>query len=103
MSVSRLLTRQLSSAIEIDRIEGDGDGILQLRLAEMAGIAQQEIRKPDAGGALTAGAGCGGLPIELVSSGSVFEDLLVLCPCNHAAPNLKLCAPWVQERSSLHW
>ena len=36
-------------AIDIDCIEGDGDEILQLPLAEIAGIAEQEIRKPDAG------------------------------------------------------
>src|SRR5579859_2895465 len=26
-----------------------------------------------------------------------------LCPCNHAPPNLKLCAPRVHERSSFPW
>src|ERR1035441_5741700 len=60
--------------IGIDGVKGDGDGILGLRLAEVVRIAQQEVRKSDA----VVAAASRGVPVELVGSGGVGENLLVL-------------------------
>ena len=79
--------------IAIDGIEGDGDGILRLRLAEIVRIAQQEIRKPYAiGGSWTVWrtrASCGAA-VEMVGSGGVCEDFLILMRVQPCKAKLKI-------------
>src|ERR1035441_8196103 len=60
--------------IGIDGVKGDGDGILGLRLAEFVRIAQQEVRKSDP----VVAAASRRAPVEVVRSGGVGENLLVL-------------------------
>src|ERR1039458_1882558 len=43
------------------------------------------------------------LPLKLYVPAVSVKISWFLCVCNQAKPNLKLCAPRVQERSSLYW
>src|ERR1017187_4383696 len=57
-----------------DLIEGDGDGILRLRLVEIVRIPEQEVGKPNA----VIASARRSVPVESVCSGCVGEDLLIL-------------------------